>query len=1688
MYDSDQIPEDSRRSVPGDRFFHSMIDPAQERNWKESMRKSKTLQKALAAALTMLLAAGTWLPASAEGSAGTPDPSPSSEVTEETAWASSSSSETPAAGISSAEPAGVSETPSAGKMNETGEASGTASEEETGQAQNSPEPSSSVSPDAENSAGNSGSTPASSPEASSSASAEETSAPTASADTEPVTPEETPAETENTSGLSLVVPQDDEAYAAAVAELDDDPSLRLTVTTGQDLSSVLNFGKGVYYSGTYLFVFDSTEEREKAEAAIQAALGSDGRVLEDEVMEICGYGSSPSISHSSEVTGLSTAALSDSDDDPVLVALIDTGVRADLADMSVNFTSDPDEDANGHGTAMAEIIHGTAGEKARILSIKAFGDDGRGSLASVTAAVRFAKNAGADIISLSASIKDSKRTEAFKEAVTSACADGIIVVAAAGNAGADASEYAPGNLECVDTVGAAYPLSNTNAAAAAPFSNWGDAVDYWYLASSTSEAAATEAAILAAGLEDTGWEDSGNWYRYRTVRYADGSQHSEEDTALYDSGDYEQFLTAKRVNPPGSGNIGVNRVGPYDPVSGTYPNSTFYYKPTGETVRCLDPSLTADYDATYVPDYSTSVSYRSETWTYPDSRYSGTVTQHTVTLNPSSTDPYTPGETYTYANTDSSTDLSKDGYYIRSITVSTGDQSAVSSWIEGNSVKVKIRADAEEMPDGISIEIQTDRTVIGSCRVSFRTTTKTASRLSAGAGNQPFSLPGSLSGGDSTEEETGRDCSATHLYSGAKLTMQVIRGGVDLLKQDADRIRTSHPGNAQGSATLAGTEYTIINTRNQQPVARFTTDETGKPAKLTWRAEGTGTALDGNLLKWGDYLITETKAPEGYFLNPDWSFYFEVREDQRIYHASSDGSGTNGGTVLQQVIRGGIEVTKYDTERYVSPTEEARNTPQGDASLAGAEFEVINVSEKEVLVNGVWYAPGSTVMTLVTDEAGHAATSSDALPYGKYRIHETKAPEGYVLNAGWDVTIAVTESGRIYDAVNLSGAGYVLKKTEAEGETGHDYVYDHAENGMITSDFLLDDVVRGGVKFQKRDREADSEVPQGDGTMEGAVITVYNASDHSVMVHGSWVKPGEAALNLVTDADGFCSSENDALPYGSYYAIETQAPVGYLINRAWRTEFEIREDGVILDETETLLKDQVIRGDVRVYKYDQELNASEAIGGSMHEAKTANLNGIAFDVTNVSLHSVFVRDDDDTLKEIPAGSVVTRIYTSYNDALGAYTAETSDGYLPYGTYTIQEVPVSESGTEMIKMSEQEKKTSANDAYLLTDGTPRTFQIGEHSYGPVTLDTQTEEVNGLITDFGSAGVPKDGIEFNTALSDRARSLLTYVTYDPTDGHAVTNTVSFVKQDGTSSDTVANPMSDLSERNGTLIHKSGNTYLDETMVFKNAIKRNDFLFKKNNAYTSSGIETLWVLKNQTTGERHVLYTSVNGEFSSTAEPHSRNTNANDRYLELIDAGKTISLSPKAENEGKGEVTTDAGIWFGLGEDGSEAAVNDDLAALPYGNYTLSEVSTDTNEGKTLQHVEFRITKDSSIAEPVNLGTITNYGIELRSKALNTATGTRLAKADGSNITITDTVWYDGVIETDQDYVLVGKLYNSASGEFLKDASGNEITSVREVHITSGSGKIEGQTFEVNTADLSGVKLVVYEYLYPKESYEG
>ena len=75
---------------------------------------------------------------------------------------------------------------------------------------------------------------------------------------------------------------------------------------------------------------------------------------------------------------------------------------------------------------------------------------------------------------------------------------------------------------------------------------------------------------------------------------------------------------------------------------------------------------------------------------------------------------------------------------------------------------------------------------------------------------------------------------------------------------------------------------------------------------------------------------------------------------------------------------------------------------QGDASLEGAEFAIVNASGMNSFVNGHSYADGETVMTISTSWDGSAytaQTASDALPCGTYRIVEANAPEGYLP---WD--------------------------------------------------------------------------------------------------------------------------------------------------------------------------------------------------------------------------------------------------------------------------------------------------------------------------------------------------------------------------------------------------------------------------------------------------------------------------------------------------------------------------------------------------------------------------------------------------------------------------------------------------------------------------------------------------------------
>jgi subtilisin family serine protease len=140
----------------------------------------------------------------------------------------------------------------------------------------------------------------------------------------------------------------------------------------------------------------------------------------------------------------------------LIVAIVDSGVRYTHEDLQANLwtnsvdgsygtnalagTTDPLDD-NGHGTEMAGIIGavgnngvGVAGVawQARLMACKFLDQFGGGAIADGIACIEFARSHGAKIINLSWGGTDY--SDALSNALAAAQTDGIVFVAAAGNA------------------------------------------------------------------------------------------------------------------------------------------------------------------------------------------------------------------------------------------------------------------------------------------------------------------------------------------------------------------------------------------------------------------------------------------------------------------------------------------------------------------------------------------------------------------------------------------------------------------------------------------------------------------------------------------------------------------------------------------------------------------------------------------------------------------------------------------------------------------------------------------------------------------------------------------------------------------------------------------------------------------------------------------------------------------------------------------------------------------------------------------------------------------------------------------------------------------------------------------------------------------------------------------------------
>ena len=440
-------------------------------------------------------------------------------------------------------------------------------------------------------------------------------------------------------------------------------------------------------------------------------------------------------------------------------------------------------------------------------------------------------------------------------------------------------------------------------------------------------------------------------------------------------------------------------------------------------------------------------------------------------------------------------------------------------------------------------------------------------------------------------------------FKGGMLTLTLknsrIYGGLTIEKTDG-----------KDGSGLAGAEFTITGSDGIpltfiKKGGRYEA-ATGEGASSTIATDANGTAYITGL-KFGNYAVTETKAPEGYVLKGDrhsiaisrqqTEVTLRLKNDKAMYKvtaikqdAGENGKLLVGAEFMLYSMEGAVvakAVTGYDGTAVFE-------VPEGNYKLvetrAPAGYQLSGDFVREITVNAVQGTVGEFKYTFnnektsysieiykhdsedkqkklagaefaVTDSRGFTKTvTTDAsgkasitgLPYDDYTIREIKAPKGYAL----------------------SDKEYSVKKTELVH--GSPVVIEAANKYIL-----------GSVTIKKVDHENPEKL------LEGAKFNVTDENGSLLMwkAEGDVYTLDDRGSNVIT-AGRITLKE---LPEGTYTLTEIDAPSGYAILDGSRT-FTITEANMTAPleiKVENLLRRTAV-GFIKVDKNNKELHLAGA--------------------------------------------------------------------------------------------------------------------------------------------------------------------------------------------------------------------------------------------------------------------------------------------------------------------------------------------------------------------------------------------------------------------------------------------------------------------------------------------------------------
>lgn len=912
----------------------------------------------------------------------------------------------------------------------------------------------------------------------------------------------------------------------------------------------------------------------------------------------------------------------------------------------------------------------------------------------------------------------------------------------------------------------------------------------------------------------------------------------------------------------------------------------------------------------------------------------------------------------------------------------------------------------------------------------------------------------------------------------------VKRGSIQITKADEDT-GLSIP---EGDAELANTSYDVYN-RSQAKVyvngAWFAKDDKIATIQTVWNEDEQAYIASISGLPYGTYEVVEVGAPIGYH-KADYSQTVQIREEGQVVKLKDAASKYN----TDAVFRGGVSVTKADADWHTS-------NPQGDATLEGNTYQIINRSKNAVFMRESMksYKPGEVVMTLTTEwnedtQSYMASTGTSSLPYGTYEIVETEAAEGY-LNAEWSQTFTIRQEGEMhyFDSTQSNVTG-----------PNSDYEFHHPWNE--------NEVMRGGIIVGKVDRETGQYISLGEAHLDGAVFEVINRSIHPVYVNGETYDVGDVIMNITAQEMEWngktiyaATTGNHVLPYGTYEIREISSGTGYLYDstsKAYTKTVSIREDGQMINLTNEsdAVANQVLREDWHFQKKAEDsMERMDQIAFLVTSMTTGEQHVIVTD-ENGTWGSAWVNHSDNTNANDPDSPYSNGAIAVDEDG-NWYVADSSKLTFDAGTWFTgmanDKVTWNEDGSydvngKTVQVNDdlrafpydtykvQELRCENNEGYKLVN-----FTVTLHRY------TADHDGPGLDIDYGT--IDDARIAIGTTLTYGAfdkiapvtenlvlRDTVTYNNLDVDAHYVMKGELHLVNDDGSDGGVIAEAEKEFNSGTGV-----GQMTMEFTIDASELGGKSVVAFEYLTQDGAQIAEHEDITDENQTVKFPEIGTTLTGDLGHVSNANAETITLTDTVsYKNLEVGKEYTMTGTLMDKETGKAVTDADgnpitatkTFVPASEEGTTNVV-----------FTFSGVDV---AGKTVvafetvskDDVEYAVHADiDDDAQTVRFPAVDSYAADGADHNKDLAAGKETIVVDALRVTNLDDSY---------SYRLIGELHvRNANGEdegVLTDADGN---AVKASLTWTGAQADQTMTFEnVDTSKLAGKDLVVFQTLYGTE----